>query len=229
MPSHLPGTGPTHEPVVAKPPKQAPAAGGARASLAKHDFLQPGAKGAQVKLLQKKLIDAGMLNGNASGTFDPETASAVKKFQKKIGLEVDGCVGQQTWGAIYGLKVPPGSDLLKGGAPSGGSTGVSGSGGASSVSDVKGPTGDKLKWAMDLAKKMGLTITSTPGGSHAPGSSQSRAIDVAGAPSKLAAYYDAIKAKTSPTELFYDPRGGTKNGAQLGATGGHGPHVHVAF
>ena len=36
-------------------------------------------------------------------------------------------------------------------------------------------------------------------------------------------------SKTNPTELFYDPSGGMKHGRNIGAIGGHGDHVHVAY
>ena len=36
-------------------------------------------------------------------------------------------------------------------------------------------------------------------------------------------------AKTNPTELFYDPMGGIKHGRNIGAIGGHGDHVHIAY
>jgi hypothetical protein len=36
-------------------------------------------------------------------------------------------------------------------------------------------------------------------------------------------------AGTNPTELFYDPQGGIKHGRNIGAIGGHGDHVHLAY
>lgn len=103
--------------------------------------------------------------------------------------------------------------------------------------DVSGVSGaglgglsDKATWAAKVARKMGLTVTSTTGGAHAPGSYHysGRAIDVAGPPSVMARYY-RFMAQKNPTELFYDPLGGIKNGQQIGAIGGHSDHVHVAF
>jgi hypothetical protein len=44
----------------------------------------------------------------------------------------------------------------------------------------------------------------------------------------MTAYYRRL-AGTRPTELFYDPQGGIKNGQQIGAIGGHGGHVHIAY
>lgn len=203
--------------------------------LSKMEFLKAGSKGPQVKLLEKKLIEAGFLEGKPGSSFDKETAAAVKKYQKEKNLLVDGLVGQQTWASLYGSKAEPGTNLLKGGGPSGGASGsAGGSSGGGAVSGVGSPGGSqsaKLKWASDLARKLGLTITSTTGGTHAPGSYHysGRAIDVAGSPAAMAKFYDTIKAKTSPTELFYDPRGGIKHGQEIGAIGGHGDHVHVAF
>jgi hypothetical protein len=95
---------------------------------------------------------------------------------------------------------------------------------------VNGTNRQKLDYASRLARDMGLTITSTTGGRHTPGSYhyRGRAIDVAGTPAQMAAYYNRL-AGTRPTELFYDPRGGIKNGQQIGAIGGHRDHVHVAY
>lgn len=90
--------------------------------------------------------------------------------------------------------------------------------------------GSQLSAARARAVEMGLTITSTTGGKHAPRSYhyQGRAFDAAGAASTMGAFYDEM-AKTNPTELFYDPKGGIKNGHNIGAIGGHGTHVHVAY
>lgn len=90
--------------------------------------------------------------------------------------------------------------------------------------------GSQLSAARDRAVEMGLRITSTTGGRHAPRSYhyQGRAFDAAGSASQMGAFYDEM-ARTNPTELFYDPRGGIKNGRSIGAIGGHGDHVHIAY
>lgn len=105
----------------------------------------------------------------------------------------------------------------------------------SSISDdqldtVSGGMSGQLAAARNTATSMGLTITSTTGGKHAPRSYhyQGRAFDAAGSAGQMGAFYDAM-AKTNPTELFYDPRGGMKHGQNIGAIGGHGDHVHVAY
>ena len=208
--------------------------GGARGGnpLANHSLLTVGSRGAEVKTLQHRLEKAGY-NVNDTGVFDQKTLSAVKSYQQDKGLLVDGKVGQQTWGSMYGMKLPPGTQMLgRASAP----TSQPGHSGRDTFEPgaVGGPSGGsnsaKLQWAMDTARKLGLTITSTTGGTHAPGSYhyQSRAIDVAGSPAQMARYYDVMKAQR-PTELFYDPKGGIKYGNEIGAIGGHGDHVHVAF
>ncbi len=90
--------------------------------------------------------------------------------------------------------------------------------------------GSQLSSAMGRARELGLTITSTSGGRHAPRSYhyQGRAFDAAGSRSAMAQFYREM-SRTNPTELFYDPMGGIKHGRNIGAIGGHGTHVHLAY
>ena len=90
--------------------------------------------------------------------------------------------------------------------------------------------GSQLTQATARAQELGLRITSTTGGKHAPHSYHylGRAVDVAGSRSAMTQFYREM-AKTNPTELFYDPMGGIKHGRNIGAIGGHGNHVHVAY
>jgi peptidoglycan hydrolase-like protein with peptidoglycan-binding domain len=206
--------------------------------------------------LQQRLSQAGYQVGQ-KGVFDAKTDAAVRQYQKDKGLQVDGQVGQQTWGSFLGQKLPPGTQMLQGGQAPGGADptgrnkdsfepgGAQRPGGAGSpaapagTGSAQGPAGafpasgsnkQKLDWAMKTAQAMGLRITSTTGGQHAPHSYHylGRAVDVAGSPATMAKFYDLMH-NTRPTELFYDPRGGVKNGQDIGAIGGHGDHVHVAF
>jgi hypothetical protein len=88
-----------------------------------------------------------------------------------------------------------------------------------------------LAYAKRRAVQLGLTITSTTGGRHAPRSYhyQGRAVDVAGSPSAMRQFYREMR-QMQPTELFYDPIGSYKKSrGDGGAIGGHGTHVHVAF
>ncbi|PKN56312.1 MAG: hypothetical protein CVU56_16845 [Deltaproteobacteria bacterium HGW-Deltaproteobacteria-14] len=142
----------------------------------------------------------------ADGVFGPNTVRAIATWQRSHGLEVDGKVGPATAGKL-GVKA--------------------GGGGAQPVG---GSNSQKLSYAKSHATAIGLRITSTTGGKHAPNSYhyQGRAIDVAGSASKMRQFYHDMHAM-HPTELFYDPLGGVKNGKDIGAIGGHGDHVHVAF
>jgi len=96
------------------------------------------------------------------------------------------------------------------------------------LADING--GSQLSDAMDHARSLGLRITSTSGGRHAPRSYhyQGRAFDAAGSPGAMRQFYRDM-AGTNPTELFYDPAGGIKNGRNIGAIGGHRDHVHIAY
>ena len=61
------------------------------------NYYELGDKGDRVKEIQQKLIQLGyQLNGGADGIFEQSTLNAVKDFQAKYGLTVDGIVGQQT-------------------------------------------------------------------------------------------------------------------------------------
>lgn len=93
-----------------------------------------------------------------------------------------------------------------------------------------GGFGPQLDAAIDRARELGLRVTSTTGGRHAPRSYhyQGRAADVAGSPGAMRQFYREM-SRTNPTELFYDPMGGIKHGRNIGAIGGHGTHVHIAY
>lgn len=68
--------------------------------------LRKGAKGDEVVLLQKLLLKSGekLPKYGADGDFGTETLKAVKSFQKKHGLVVDGIVGPKTWQAVIEYK-----------------------------------------------------------------------------------------------------------------------------
>jgi hypothetical protein len=95
---------------------------------------------------------------------------------------------------------------------------------------ASGGFGSQLTAAMHRATQLGLHITATTNGKHAPHSYHyiGRAADVAGAPGAMRQFYSEM-SHTNPTELFYDPMGGMKHGHNVGAIGGHGTHVHVAY
>lgn len=63
--------------------------------------LAKGAKGEQVKTLQRLLIALGYMGANgADGSFGPATDQVVRQFQKDKGLTVDGMVGSATWAKL---------------------------------------------------------------------------------------------------------------------------------
>jgi len=90
--------------------------------------------------------------------------------------------------------------------------------------------GGQLGDARSRAQELGLRITSTTGGRHAPGSYhyKGRAFDAAGSHGAMSQFYREMSG-TSPTELFYDPSGGIKHGRSIGPIGGHRDHVHIAY
>ena len=61
---------------------------------------QQGSKGSTVKTVQQKLKNWGYYKGSVDGIFGAKTKEAVKYFQRKNGLKVDGIVGNQTLKAL---------------------------------------------------------------------------------------------------------------------------------
>lgn len=62
--------------------------------------LKSGSKGASVKLLQTALNALGYNAGEIDGSFGPQTASALKAFQKANGLTTDAILGPKTKSAF---------------------------------------------------------------------------------------------------------------------------------
>lgn len=59
-----------------------------------------GSRGTEVRTIQEKLKRWGYYSGSVDGIYGSQTASAVKSFQKKNGLTVDGIAGTQTLKAM---------------------------------------------------------------------------------------------------------------------------------
>jgi Uncharacterized protein conserved in bacteria len=59
-------------------------------------LIKYGARGDEVRLVQKLLADTGFYAGQIDGVFGGGTLTAVKEFQASIGIEPDGCVGKET-------------------------------------------------------------------------------------------------------------------------------------
>lgn len=75
----------------ASSPKTPPAS-----SRSSNGLLQFRDRGSHVTDLQKKLKSVGVFNQSPTGYFGVETETAVRKFQSKQGLSVDGIVGPKT-------------------------------------------------------------------------------------------------------------------------------------
>jgi hypothetical protein len=187
---------------------------------------------------EKAQLKKADLNGDGVIKGDAELK---KMFERLDTFDKNGAYGSvdtakapiaRMTEAIATAAGKPRTALRGGNSSSGGSSASSGSGAAASSAGVTSGSSNatKLAYAKRRAQELGLTITSTTGGRHTPGSYhyKGRAVDVAGAPAKMAQFYREM-ARLSPTEAFHDPIGGIKNGRNIGAIGGHGTHVHVAF
>jgi murein L,D-transpeptidase YcbB/YkuD len=100
----LPEAPPLREPAAEKAgpdwndtPKESRAhSGGAKAGNAKKYIRVP----VSVKTVQTALKKAGYNPGSADGVCGEKTIAAVRAFQAKEGLKVDGVVGQATWAKL---------------------------------------------------------------------------------------------------------------------------------
>lgn len=80
------------EPKKEEPKKEA----STKVDVSKYPVLKKGSKGKKVTELQNLLRGKGYLI-KVDGDFGDQTDGAVRKFQKKFGLEIDGKVGPITW------------------------------------------------------------------------------------------------------------------------------------
>ena len=67
--------------------------------MAKYNQISYGSQGSDVTDLQKLLNQNGY-SLDVDGNFGPQTQAAVKDYQQKNNLTVDGVAGDQTWGAL---------------------------------------------------------------------------------------------------------------------------------
>ncbi|MBQ2834947.1 MAG: peptidoglycan-binding protein, partial [Clostridia bacterium] len=68
--------------------------------------LSYGMQGEAVKTMQERLIEQGysLAPDGADGYFGAVTLAAVRLFQRREGLAVDGIVGPKTWAALEGAN-----------------------------------------------------------------------------------------------------------------------------
>ncbi len=64
-------------------------------------MLRLGSVGDDVRRLQERLRELGFYSGRIDGVFGGATLSAVKNFQAKRALKVDGIVGEETWKSLF--------------------------------------------------------------------------------------------------------------------------------
>jgi len=77
------------------------------------NLLARGSSGGAVEALQKALAALGVNPGTIDGVFGPKTEAAVKRFQKKAGLEQDGIAGPKTMKAMDMLQKPAARPAVK--------------------------------------------------------------------------------------------------------------------
>lgn len=86
--------------VVEHPTQTTQTSGGGSKVTVTLNVLKNGSRGENVKALQLLLNGLGYACGTADGIFGAKTLSAVKQFQSKNSLTVDGIVGANTWKAL---------------------------------------------------------------------------------------------------------------------------------
>lgn len=74
--------------------------------------LLEGTSGNDVDMLQSRLMELGYL-GKATGYYGTETVEAVKAFQTRNGIGVDGKTGQITLDRIYSTDAQPTEELMR--------------------------------------------------------------------------------------------------------------------
>jgi len=68
----------------------------------------PPLQGKDVLKLQQRLLELNYKVGALDGIFGKMTDTAVRRFQERNNLEVDGYVGPKTWRKLFSLDVAPG-------------------------------------------------------------------------------------------------------------------------
>ena len=74
-------------------------------------YLKLGSSGAQVKILQNRLIVLGYLSGTADGAFAETTEAAVIAFQKRNSIYADGIAGPTTLTKLYSSSAKKASSV----------------------------------------------------------------------------------------------------------------------
>lgn len=75
-------------------------------------YLRLGDSGAQVKIVQNRLIVLGYLSGTADGEFQQTTEAAVIAFQKRNSIYADGIAGPDTLSKLYSSSARKASEVV---------------------------------------------------------------------------------------------------------------------
>lgn len=65
-------------------------------TTAQETLSKVGSRGDEVRKIQNKLKSLGFFNGTVDGIYGVKTQSAVKRFQKSVGITADGIAGPKT-------------------------------------------------------------------------------------------------------------------------------------
>lgn len=117
-------------------------------------MLKPGSSGTAVRQLQEDLKTLGFYDGSVTGNYGTLTEDAVRRFQKRNGLDSDGIAGTKTLAAI--------ASALTGGSSS--------SGGTISTSSVlkSGSSGTAVRQLQENLKKLGYYESGSVTGNYGP-------------------------------------------------------------
>ncbi|WIT26040.1 hypothetical protein [Bacillus phage SPO1L2] len=83
-------------------------------SSPKKNYLSKGDNSSAVKTMQEKLNAAGFSVGKADGIFGAKTESALKAFQKAVGISADGLYGPASKSKLEAYKKPSNPKKSKG-------------------------------------------------------------------------------------------------------------------
>lgn len=185
--------------------------------------LKNGTRGAGVTELQKGLKKLGFMSVNPTGYYGDITETAVRKFQKKYGLSVDGLAGKQTINKIDSLMGS--QNVAKAAVNTSGGTVASRSSSLSAaeklISYARNFIGVKYRWGGSTAKgfdcsgftkyvfqKVGITLSR-----------------VSTSQAQKGTYIK--KANLSPGDLvFFDTNGGKNRINHVGIYIGGGKFIH---
>jgi peptidoglycan hydrolase-like protein with peptidoglycan-binding domain len=167
------------------------------------------------------------LDVQVDGLYGPQSRAAVRAYQARHGLTVDGIVGPQTLSHLGITRRSSGHDHQGGGSASG-------------PASISRSLWDELA----IAKRMGLRLISgyRPGATIAGGGGgasdharyPSRAIDVAGSPAAMRQFARRIAGRAQIKYIIYSPLGmwGNWSGSWRPVSGStladHYSHVHVS-